>query len=312
MKSLFRFLIPILVIGTMTNGYAGDSKWRQLERGNIIVFCHEEDVRHGSRVMAFAEEALPRISRDVGLSKLKKMKIIIASSEREFASLTGGQLPEWGIGAADSYRSTIFLKSPRFARPETDLRQIVIHEVSHVVLGMVLGGREVDRWFDEGFAQYEAGEISLGSSVRLARSLFVGDFLSLEEINDVLNFHRQKAALAYEESRAAVEYLVEQYGKKILIQITRALREGKGMDEALQSTIGSGFHDFQSDWCRAMKQKYRWYVLLDFPLIISMALVVLFFTAFFVTRKRIQRKRKVWENEGVYGFESCEKDSASS
>ena len=287
------------------------SEWRQLVRGQIVLHCYEEDLKNGERVMSIAHHALPRIVRDLNSPSIGEVTIVVAPSEKQFHALTGGQVPEWGVGAADPSRSLVFLKSPRFARPEANFKQIVVHELTHVVLGMALGGKEIDRWFDEGFAQYESGEKGIRGSILLARSLITGDILWLDEIDDVLTFRREKASLAYQEARAAVDYLVEIFGNDVIADIVQVLREGKGMDDALLAACGVGFQDFQTDWYLAMKHKYRWYILLDFPLVISTVLVILFLMAFFATRRRIRKKKHIWEKEDLYAFQKMEEHSTS-
>ncbi len=309
MKRYSLIFLTVLSFWFVCTPLFSQDEWRRLARGPFVLACHEEDVRNGENVMSIVEEVYPRIAEDLGLLVMGKTTIVIASSEREFHVITGGQIPEWGVGAADPSRAILFLKSPGFSQPETNFRQVVVHELSHVMLGMAVEGRVVDRWFDEGFAQFESGERGLSGAVLLAKSLLGGQALRLDEIDEVLTFRRDKAALAYAESRAAVEYLVDTYGKDVIPRIVRVLGEGKGMDEVFLSNLGIGFQEFQMEWFRAMKHTYRWYILLDLPLVFSVILIVLLFTAFFITRRRIQQRRRIWEEEALYGIERLEEDS---
>jgi hypothetical protein len=287
------------------------SEWRRLVRGKSVLHCYAEDLDHGSRILTIVEASIPGIADDLQLSTIGNVIIVIAPTEREFQRLTGGQIPEWGVGAADPSQSVVFLKSPRVARPEINIRQVLIHELSHVLLGMAVGSNPVDRWFDEGFAQYASGETGIRGGIVLARSLFTGHFLWLDEIDEVLTFRRDKANLAYQEARTAIYYLVDKYGDEVIAGIVRALKDGNEMDGALRAVIGMGFQDFQTDWYLAMKQKYRWYILMDFPLVFSLVIVILFLTAFIVTRRRIRKTKRIWEEEEKYGFETREEHTAS-
>ena len=310
MKRWLSILLGVFSFSALFRPLLAESEWTQLLRGRVILYCHPKDVRNGERIFSIIEKERPKIEQDLGLSSVEKLTVFIASSESEFAALTEEQIPEWGVGAADPLRSVLFLKSPRFNRPEVDLEQVVVHELSHVMLGMVLRGREADRWFDEGFAMYESGEGSLGDAIRLARNVLAGEVLRLDEIDDVLTFRREKAALAYLESRYAVGYLVERFGRQTLKQIAWTLREGKGMDETLLLTLGMGFEEFQSEWYQTLKNKYRWYVFLDMPFVLGTLFVVFFLTAFIMTQRRIRRTKKKWEEEDRYGIERLEKPSS--
>ncbi len=286
------------------------SEWRRLVKGSVVLHCDEVDLRNGEKVLSIVDERLFQIAQDLKIDSIGSVTIIMAPSDGEFHHLTGGQIPEWGIGAADPTQGIIFLKSPRFARPEINLTQVVIHEVSHVLLGMALGGVEIERWFDEGFAQYESGERGLGGAILIARSLLGGEILWLDEIDDVLDFRREKASLAYQEARSALDYLVETYGKGILARIIQEKKTGKDLDEALLATTGLGLRDFEMNWYHMLKRRYRWYILMDFPFILSMVFVALFIMAFFATRRRIRKKKQLWEGETIGEFEGQEENSA--
>ena len=77
------------------------------------------------------------------------------------------------------------------------------------------------------------------------------------------------------------------------------------MDEALRASIGMGVSRFQESWYEDLKTRYRWYVLLDFPLVLSATFVILFLAAFFMARRRIRQKKQMWEDEDSYEFEEA-------
>lgn len=311
MKQILRNIFIVYLSGFFCGSIIAANELQRLTNGNVVLYCSPEDLKNGNKVISIIKEVFPKITKDLELSVMKRVTVFIAPSEEEFATITNSEIPEWGIGAADARRSIIFLKSPRVTKPEINFRQVVVHELSHVLLGMALKGKKVDRWFEEGFAMYESGERRIRGAILLARVLFSGEILWLDEIDEVLNFRREKAALAYQESYAAVDYLVENYGKEVLSRIAGAIGEQKEMDQALLSAIGVGFQDFQTDWYHAMRRKYKWYILIDFPVVLSTIFVTLFLIAFIVKRRQTQRKKKDWENETLYEIERLEKNSTS-
>ena len=294
--------VPGRVVGT---------EWQQLRKGLFHLYCHSRDVKNGEQIIAFAESAIDRIASDLGIVPVKKIRIIIADSEKTFADITDGQIPEWGIGASDPVNAIIFLQSPRFARAEKNLKQIVIHELSHILLGMALNGIQIDRWFDEGFAQLESGESVLSETILLARAFRTDEILSLDQIEEVLTFHREKASLAYLESRSALDYLIDQNGREIIAKIINRMKVNMDLDVTFQEVIGVNLQDFQDNWILSAKKKYRWYIMLEFPVILSIVFVVMFLMAFFITRIRMEKKRRLWENEELDGFQKMEKDTTS-
>jgi hypothetical protein len=299
-------ILLFVFLGLYSVSFSAEREWRRLFRGPVVLYCYEKDIRYGDRIISIVDQGLPVLSEQLGLSSHPKITILVAPSQRAFDQITGGQIPEWGIAAAEPEQSVIFLKSPRIAHPETDLKSAVLHELSHVLLSVSSGGYPIDRWFDEGLAMTFSGENRFLETLNLARAVFSGDIIRLDKIDDVLTFRRQKAGLAYQESLSAVQFLIDRFGSVALVGIIRKIGEHADMDTAMQSVIGMKFAEFEDSWYRAMKIKYRWAIFLNFPFLISVLMVVLFLAAFFVTRWRTEKRRKVWEQEDLYGFKTIE------
>lgn len=296
--TLRRGVIFLMFFVVFTAASTGQSeRWERLVKGQVVLHCVPEDLRLGDHVIGIVEDHLPRIIADFGQLVPQQFEIYIAPTEQAFHRLTGGQLPEWGVAAASPAQSTLFLKSSRFARPEIQLHQVVIHELSHIFLSRAMGGYEPERWFDEGLAQYEADEGGFGGSLRLARGMTSGQLVWLDEIDEVLAFKKDKAFLAYLEARSAIDFLVQTHGRGIIAEIISSLRTGKSMDEALLETTGTGFQDFQTDWYLDLKTKYRWAIFLDYPFLFSVLVAILFITAVIVRRKRTKCIVQSWEEQ---------------
>ena len=303
MKKFYQILL-IIVVGFCSVSIAAGGEWRRLFRGPVVLYCYEKDMQHGDKIISIVDQALPVMSERFGLSRRPEVTILVAPSQKIYDQITGGQIPEWGIAAAEPEQSVIFLKSPRIARPETDLKSVVLHELSHVLLYTASGGYPIDRWFDEGLAMTFSEEKRFLETLTLARAVFAGEIIKLDEVDDVLTFRRQKAGLAYQESLSAVQFLIDRFGGEALAGIIRRIGQNADMDAALQSAVGMGFGEFEDSWYQAMRIKYRWAIFLNFPFMISVLMVVLFLVAFFVTRSRTKKRKKVWEQEDLYGFET--------
>jgi hypothetical protein len=310
---MIRSLVLVLFAGIIScvNGRPNDTRtWEQLRQEPVLVRCHSQDIKNGVMVMKIIHAEYPRIAGDLRLPAVQPFTAVITSTDEEFHSLTGGEIPDWGIGAADPVQRIFFLKSPRSSDTESDLRRIVIHELSHVLLGMVFNGELTDRWFDEGFALYESGELGLERTENLARSLFSGEFLNLDQIEDVFMFRKEKAALAYQESRSAVDYLMASYGKDAFTDIAWLLRDGKTMEDAFFNALGISLEEFQNEWIQTLRKRYVLYPFLQFRYILSAAFLILFLTAYFATRYRTRKKREMWRiEEDLYEIKNMEKDT---
>ncbi len=290
-----RFFAALMLSVIASAGVPGETPWRRLVHEDVALYCRENDMKNGQRIVEIIDRAFPRILESLNLEKPDSLTVFLASTREEFRGLTQGLIPDWSGGAADPARSVLYLQSPRFADPDGVLDQVVVHELAHAVMGMAAPGPSVERWFEEGFAMREAEEGGFGGTVRLWWAFIFGEAVPLAEIDDVLQFDRGKAALAYQESLSAVQYLVERFGRETIADVVMALRSGKPMDEAVSSVTGMRMDAFESEWFRTVKRKSGFVLLLDFSFFVSAVFVVLFFAALVRTRIRTGRIKKEWE-----------------
>ena len=122
--------------------------------------------------------------------------------------------------------------------------------------------RPIPRFFDEGVAQLEQKDDSLGHAAVLAKVIADGRIISLQ---DLLVFdlaaHKNDAgavSIFYIESLYIVDFLVKTYGKDAFKELCRHLRDGDGFEAALKSsyypTIDS-MQTLQEKWFEYMKQR---------------------------------------------------------
>lgn len=285
------------------------ASWQRLYHYPVLVFHHAEDQAYARKVVSLAKEELPRILESLGVENGREIRIVIAGTSEEFSRLTHGQIPEWGVGASDPQSAVIYLQSPRIHRTRINRQQVLIHELTHVVLSRAVGGFSVHRWFDEGVALHLSGEGDLYGMLRLARSVFTGQAYTLRQIEEVLSFPSENAMLAYQQSVSAVRYLIRRHGEDVLARICRELRRYHDMDSAMLEAIGQDVTAFEAEWMVALKASSRWMVFLDMPFLVSFVLVVLFLAAFFMTVRRVREKKRNWKEEDD-GFETVEEDSS--
>lgn len=306
-RAVFIVLLICLVSRTIGNSPA----WQRLVNGDVVLYCHVNDMKNGERIIEAVKSTYPRIMVDLHLTVPDSLTVFLTGSKDEFHRLTRGELPEWSAGATDPKRSILYLQSPRFADPDTRLEDVVEHELGHAVLGMAVHGARVDRWFDEGFAMMESGDMGFGGTIHLIRGFVFDEALRLSDIEDVLELNRDQAVLAYQESLAAVKYFVQRFGTEGIAELVSALREGKTMDEAVHIATGIPYAQFQDEWFDAMKRKYRTAIALDFSLVLSVAFVTLFAAAWVTTRIRTRKKKKEWDQETEQDVETRETNPPS-
>ncbi len=179
------------------------------------------------------------------------IRLILASSERQFDSLTAGRIPEWGAAATFPATRTIVVK------PEPDFPRVLYHELAHLALHAVV--LRVPRWFDEGYAARAAGEWDRLEALRLNWALLRGVVPSLREVDRALRGPRAgEAEASYALATSAVlllERLGEERGLEPLID---QLRKTADFDLALRSTYQITLGQFEELWRKDLRKRYGW------------------------------------------------------
>ena len=122
--------------------------------------------------------------------------------------------------------------------------------------------------------------------------------IPLNDIDKVLNFHREKAKLAYQESYTAVQYMLEMYDIYAIQGIIDGIRTGKNWDEIFINSTGSSFQVFEKEWYNHINEKYKWYFLSEFDSFIWIIILSLFIAVFVILKFRNRRTIKEWGDEG--------------
>ena len=118
----------------------------------------------------------------------------------------------------------------------------VAHELAHLAVDYMSRGN-VPRWLNEGIAQYVDYRLT---GFRFAQGEPSRPPYGLEEMDRNFDLLEDQV-LAYRQSLAAVEYLVEVYGEESLHKILAALGRGEDIDTALRHAVGESLEEFSQN-----------------------------------------------------------------
>jgi hypothetical protein len=179
------------------------------------------------------------------------------------------------------------------------------HELGHLALGAALGDR-APRWLHEGFAYQHSTEWSRERAETLARMVWFGDVIPLQQLE--MSFPREELAAhrAYAESYDFVGFLArrgrwedphddgDRYPFK---RFLRELSHGSSLDEAAVRAYGRPMRELFIEWEADLEARYRFFPLslLAFGL---WALCTLLLVLAWARRRRQNKKRIAqWDAE---------------
>lgn len=226
--------------------------------GNFVVHSWTGNDRLARTILETATSArfatLPANAPDFG----QPIHIYLAPDNRTFVELTGGQAPEWGAGVAAPEEGVIVLRAYTGEQGAyTELPAVLRHELAHIALYRYLQPARVPRWFDEGYAEWNAGELDAEGAwmlrVALARQHAPLDSLELSWPSMATD-----ARVAYLLAASVVQYLVHQSGERGLTILLERWHTSHNFEAALASTYGLSIDQLEAHWRKDVKHRYGW------------------------------------------------------
>lgn len=262
---------------------------------HFVIEHSQEDSAYARIAAQHLEEKIKEMCQDFDLACSDTFFVTIVPSRRDFRKYLNEGLPNWtGAFATPALRSMV-VRSPRWARDNRSFKVTLTHELLHLVLPDIVNNKRLPRWLDEGMAIFYSGEEHWQTSTALSKALATDSYIPLKDIDSVLRFHRVPAELAYQESFAALHYLLSVYDLDGLKTILFGLRDGQSLDQVFLQATGSTFSQFEQEWLAHEKKKQKWYWLSEFESYLWLLILILLGFATLAIRLRNRRIKQSWE-----------------
>jgi len=203
-----------------------------------------------AQILQTLESDYDDLVRDLGTPPRDNI-LVTLYTEQAFFDVT--HAPSWS-GAMNDGKLRIPVSG--LNNVTSDLAHVLKHELAHSFITQLSSGR-CPPWLHEGIAQYLEPK-SLGSNGRQIAVLFKAQQnIPLNALEgSFLQFSGPQAHLAYAESLAAVDYIVDSYGISDVQSILQRLSQGNSTEAALRATIHSDYGQLESDLTKYLSDKY--------------------------------------------------------
>ena len=161
--------------------------------------------------------------------------------------------PEWAAGLAISSHQTILL-----VPGVEDWESTLIHEMTHIALGISTGGQRVPRWLNEGYAMTVAEQWGIERATTMIQAGFSGNYYDFEELTNGFPPAASSADLAYAQSFHLVRFLMDRHGPNTLRDVFARMREGENWDTAYVAITGENTAATVVLWEDDVKGRYIW------------------------------------------------------
>ena len=257
MKKL-SLLIGILVLSC--NAFAAEDDWYTEKSTHFILYYKDVSVGFINNVLNKAEEYYRRIADGLGFTRYNfwlwdnRAKIYIYKDAQDYKAHTG--LPHWSCGYASVKDKTI----RTFPLDSGFLDRLLPHELGHIIFREFVGfdNKSIPLWLDEGVATYQEGIKRLAARKFVRKAVENNTFVPLDKLSGVnlasLNDSNAVSSF-YLESVCLVDYLIVEFDRQRFVDFCRELRDGKTLDEALNSVYPfKNLKDLNDHWLKFLKK----------------------------------------------------------
>lgn len=178
-----------------------------------------------------------------------KPTVLLVPDRKTFTSMAGSPL---FVAYALPEKMLIVIDYSRMNTEPFTFATTLKHELCHLLLSRAMQTTRLPRWLDEGVCQWASGgfaELVTGrKQSALAWAALSGRFIALNALSINFPQDEQSLALAYEESRSVVEYIVSSFGKNGILNILAAMQNRHSVNDAVSMGLGISIEELEMQW----------------------------------------------------------------
>lgn len=274
-----------------------------------LVYATSPALEHlAARLQRIDPARLERAAELVGApTSREKIAVFLAAEDTELAK----SVPSWISGYALGAESAIVIFPARVpSYPSSNLEEVLLHELAHVLIVRTAGEQPVPRWLNEGLALIAGGPWGLADRSRLSLAMLTDRRAPISDLDRLFAGSRTDRIRAYALAGAFTQNLLQLHGPKAGARILRGLGENLSIDEAFRRATGVALEQAESSFWRRYEFLYRW-----LPVLTSGATlwIGITFLALIAVRRRRQRDaqiRRRWEQEESALFDDDDPEEA--
>jgi hypothetical protein len=231
--------------------------WQTRQAGIVRVHWYDGSPEFGSRALDVGTKAIDRASRLLGVSETQAVDFYVYASQAAFYDALGPGTRENVGGQANSEIRTLFALITPGDITQPWVETVITHELTHLVFDTAVSNpyHFPPRWLNEGLAVYLSQGYGAGDRASVEGAASNGALMPLGALAFQFPTTRDRFALAYAESVAAVDYLVRAHGEAALVSLVRSYAGGVTDDEAFRTALGQDLSGFDAAWRASLRAR---------------------------------------------------------
>ena len=178
-----------------------------------------------------------------------------------------------------------------------DLAELLQHELTHVALTDAVAGHHVPRWFDEGLAIHESGEVPWARTKTLWDATLGKHLLPLSYLDRGFPADTYEVNEAYAESADFVRFLMRDTDRARFGSLLQRMRAGVPFDRTLEDAYGADVRKLEYEWREELGRRFGVIPMVTGGGLLWVLMVGLAGAAWLKKRRRARAKLAQWARE---------------
>jgi hypothetical protein len=224
--------------------------WNTLEGDIVRVHWYSGSDAFGRRALQIGEQSIKDASDLLGVTETKPIDYFVYADRDAFYDVLGPASRENVGGVALPEIRTLFANIAPSELNDAWVGIVVPHELTHLVFGTATQNpyHEPPHWINEGLAVYLSQGYAADARADVARAARGGAIMPLRALVGQFPTTAERFSLAYDESVAAIDFLVRTYGKEALVKLIRSYAEGVSEATAFDAALSIDDAAFEKAW----------------------------------------------------------------
>ncbi len=254
-KSLYKKLDSIIGEGPDKKSYLGEDDFVEAHHRDIRIMFHLRNrVIDLSRLIGTVRRIQEKLRENIACP-LESVEIEIFQDRAEYVErhthISEEDLPSWVQG--DSGRVIRLIMDAGGVDTLERLQAMVTHECVHLALNRMTEGK-VPAWLDEGLAIYFSQDLPEKYRRSLKNAMEADALFPMEVLEKPFaRMDRKLKNLAYAQSAAVVDFLVEKYGWPTMQDLTKGVANGDSPEFAMRKA-GLNYYLLEREWIRSIPE----------------------------------------------------------
>lgn len=216
-----------------------------------VQFDAERDEALGRMVLDILEEAYSDVNLDLAHYPEGDTTVILYT-KKAFKEATLS--PDWSGGVYDG-KIRLPIGGIKDITPE--LKAVLYHEYTHVVIRSMTGGRTAPIWLNEGMAEYEGARFAARPMKELTKAAKDGRIIPMKRLEGGFSgLSDRESSLAYLQSYSIVNYMIGRFGMNTVRDILEDIGRGDSVGTAVKKALepyGLDYSGLVAEWEKSLR-----------------------------------------------------------